>query len=100
MAKILRLTLTTVGAAAALALGISAAAAGTFGNAPWCAVQNLGAGDMTWDCEYPSAEACAPFVTAGNRGFCNINPRWRPGPPGGPAPARSWRHHYHHHHHD
>jgi hypothetical protein len=37
-------------------------------------VQNLGAGDVVWDCEFRTAEACAPHVIAGNRGFCNINP--------------------------
>jgi hypothetical protein len=44
-------------------------------------VQNLGAGDMVWDCEYQTIEHCAPQVVAGNRGFCNLNPAWSP-PPG------------------
>ena len=53
------------------------------GDAPWCAVVSFGAGDAYWDCQYPSLEACRPTVLAGNRGFCNANPRW----PGWYAPA-------------
>ena len=43
---------------------------------PWCAVVSIGAGNVTWDCHYNSFEECAPNVIAGNRGFCNRNPRW------------------------
>jgi hypothetical protein len=39
---------------------------------PWCAVISEG----YWDCQYHSIEACRPNVLAGNRGFCNLNPRW------------------------
>ena len=42
--------------------------------APWCAVVNMGTGNMVWDCSYGSIEACRPNVIAGNRGFCNRNP--------------------------
>ena len=42
--------------------------------APWCAVINLGTGNMYWDCQYSSIEQCRPNVLAGNRGFCNLNP--------------------------
>ena len=62
--------------------------AGTFGNAPWCAVQNLGAGDIVWDCEFRSVEECAPHVIAGNRGFCNINPGFVPPPYAAPVKHR------------
>jgi hypothetical protein len=80
-------TLAATGFAAAIGfVGVSASHAGSFGNAPWCAVQNLGAGDVVWDCEFPSAEACAPHVIAGNRGFCNINPGFVP--PHSATPAR------------
>jgi hypothetical protein len=48
--------------------------AATYGGAPWCAVRDLGNGDMQWDCQYASAAECAPSVTGGNRGFCNVNP--------------------------
>jgi hypothetical protein len=39
------------------------------GNAPWCAVINLGWGDVYWDCQYRTIEECVPNVIAGNRGF-------------------------------
>jgi len=44
--------------------------------APWCAVISLGAGSVYWDCQYNSIEECRPTVLAGNRGFCNHNPRY------------------------
>ena len=70
--------------------------AATYGYAPWCAVTNLGADEMDWDCEYASAAQCAPAVVAGNRGFCNINPYFVPGyPPAAPWPYA--RHHRHRH---
>jgi hypothetical protein len=49
---------------------------------PWCAVISLGTGAIYEDCHYWSFEDCRPNVLAGNRGFCNPNPRWV-----GPAPA-------------
>jgi hypothetical protein len=45
--------------------------------APWCAVLNMGNGDAYWDCQYYSLQECVPNVLAGNRGFCNPNPRYR-----------------------
>ena len=72
---------------AKLAFGIAAIAVATWfgtsssragGDAPWCAVVNIGAGDVYWDCHYRTIEECVPNVIAGNRGFCNLNP-W-PGP--------------------
>jgi hypothetical protein len=67
----------------------SSAHAGTYGNAPWCAVTNGGVGDMQWDCEFASAEACQPHVIAGNRGFCNLNPYFVP--PAGAAASGRYR---------
>jgi hypothetical protein len=43
---------------------------------PWCAIQNFGSGSAYEDCQYATLEACRPHVLAGNRGFCNPNPRW------------------------
>jgi hypothetical protein len=43
---------------------------------PWCAVMSMGNGGIYEDCHYASLEACRPNVVAGNRGFCNLNPRW------------------------
>jgi hypothetical protein len=77
--------------AAVMGAGVPAAQAGSFGNAPWCAVQNLGAGDVVWDCEFRTAEECAPHVIAGNRGFCNINPSFVP--PTSVAPTKHRKRH-------
>jgi len=65
------------GAAALLLLNVVPGHAG-YGDAPWCAVINVGTGEMYWDCQYQTFEACAPNVIAGNRGFCNVNPTYRP----------------------
>jgi Protein of unknown function (DUF3551) len=53
---------------------------------PWCAFISLGTGGVYEDCQYRSFEECRPNVLAGNRGFCNPNPRWVDGP------ARGRRH--------
>jgi hypothetical protein len=53
--------------------------------APWCAVVSLGSGSTYWDCQYRSVEECRPNVIAGNRGFCNHNPRYE----GEAAPAKA-----------
>ena len=74
---------------AKLTFGVAALAAATSfetspshasGNAPWCAVIEIGTGSVYWDCQYPTFEACYHLgnILAGNRGFCNLNP-W-PGP--------------------
>jgi hypothetical protein len=54
-----------------------------YSHAPWCAVLNMGTGDVYWDCQYASIEQCRPNVLAGNRGFCNPNPYYvaQPVPP-------------------
>jgi hypothetical protein len=43
---------------------------------PWCASITVGTGAVYDDCQYYSLEACRPHILAGNRGFCNLNPRW------------------------
>ena len=92
MKTIIRRSLTVAGLlAATIGLGVPASQAGSFGNAPWCAVQNLGAGDVVWDCEFRTAEECAPHVIAGNRGFCNINPSFVP--PASVAPIKHRKRH-------
>ena len=69
-----------IAAVAALIFEMSPAHAGYIGNAPWCAVVNVGFGDIEWDCEYPTFEACYRLgnILAGNRGFCTLNPRSGP----------------------
>jgi Protein of unknown function (DUF3551) len=72
-----RLTVAAAALAAAMCFGAPASRAS--GDAPWCAVIEVGTGEMYWDCEYRTLEACVPNVLAGNRGFCNLNP-YGPGP--------------------
>jgi hypothetical protein len=76
-------------AAGLLFLEASLGRAAYLGGAPWCAVVEIGAGDVEWDCQYASAAACAPNVIAGNRGFCTLNPYYSPAPHYGAAPAKS-----------
>ena len=82
---------------AKLTIGIAALAAATWfgtsssrasGDAPWCAVINIGVGTVYWDCQYPTFEACYHLgnILAGNRGFCNVNP-WP-----GPSQAVAYKH--------
>jgi Protein of unknown function (DUF3551) len=77
--------LTVLKTPAKLIFGIAALATATsfgtstsraFGDAPWCAVVDR-KGEVYWDCQYRTFEACYPNALAG-RGFCNVNP-W-PGP--------------------
>jgi hypothetical protein len=63
----------------ALGMGFATPASFAYGDAPWCAVINIGKG-VTWDCQYQTVEQCVPNVIAGNRGFCNLNPDPRPTP--------------------
>lgn len=53
---------------------------------PWCAMISVGTGSVYEDCQYSSIEACRPHVLAGNRGFCNPNPRWVGAYPSGANP--------------
>jgi hypothetical protein len=87
-----RIALPIAALAAVLCFTASPSRAGTYGDAPWCAVQNLGFGEQEWDCEYASAAACAPTVIAGNRGFCNRNPYFVEATP--PEYPRPRRHHH------
>jgi hypothetical protein len=68
----MRLVLAVVVSAAALYFNVTVSRA--FADAPWCAVTNKGTGNMYWDCQYNSLDACVPNVVSGNRGFCNVNP--------------------------
>lgn len=68
---------------------VAAPASYAYGDAPWCAVVEIGAGEVYWDCQYQTFEACRPNVIAGNRGFCNINPTGPgPQPPAAATPRR------------
>jgi Protein of unknown function (DUF3551) len=64
-----------------------------YGDAPWCTVTIEGPG-IHQECEYSSIEECQSHVIAGNRGFCNQNPRYH-----GPAKRRSSPRHRRHREH-
>jgi uncharacterized protein DUF3551 len=72
----------------ASAMGVEVPASYALGDAPWCAVIEIGNGEVYWDCQYRTVEQCVPNVIAGNRGFCNVNP-YGPGPNAVAATPRS-----------
>jgi hypothetical protein len=84
-----RIVLALAAAAAVVCFDVPAARAQYSGDAPWCAVVQIGTGGVHWDCYYQTVEACVPNVLAGNRGFCGQNPYYRPGS----APATYRVHH-------
>jgi hypothetical protein len=63
-----------------LCFGIPVSPASAYGNEKWCLVTDQGGDNIVWDCEYETADDCAPAITAGSRGFCALNPSWRPNP--------------------
>jgi hypothetical protein len=71
-----RLTIVIATLAAAMCFEVPSSQAQYYGDAPWCAVENVGTGNMVWYCYYKTVEECVPNVLAGNRGFCNVNPYW------------------------
>jgi hypothetical protein len=71
----MRRVLTLAALAAALFANIPATRAQD-GNRRWCAVVNIGFDSISETCIYRTIEECRPFVLAGNRGFCNENPRY------------------------
>jgi hypothetical protein len=80
---------------AVLGLGVATSRASTYGNAPWCAVVDQGAGNVMWECEYQSVAECTPNVLAGNRGFCQHNPYWQGASQRAWGPAPRYRHRSH-----
>jgi hypothetical protein len=80
-------------AAFVAAMSVHVPVSHAFGDAPWCAVIEVGTGEVYWDCQYRTVEQCVPNVIAGNRGFCNVNP-YGPGP-NTAAPASQPVHHKH-----
>jgi hypothetical protein len=85
-----------VAASAFLFVGVPAGHA-LSGDAPWCAVVNIGNGEIEWDCHYQTVEQCAPNVVAGNRGFCNLNPYYVPRAAAPRSRAKSYRRQPRHH---
>jgi Protein of unknown function (DUF3551) len=80
--------MTRIVVAIGLAIGaITAALCGTislsqaqtsYGNAPWCAMNDQGGGQIVLDCEYQTFAQCQQ-TTVMTRGFCNANPYFAPG---------------------
>ena len=73
--KMLRFLLVAGLFVAAVGIG-SRPAAAIEPEGPWCAMSWLGHGGVIRDCHFRTFEECWPNVIAGNRGFCNQNPRW------------------------
>ena len=46
------------------------------GTARWCAVYSVSGGNVREDCNYRTVEACRKNIVAGDRGTCNMNPRY------------------------
>ena len=44
------------------------------GDAPWCAITEIGEGANQMDCQYETVQECLPSVLSGNRGHCSPNP--------------------------
>lgn len=89
----LRIALPIAAFAAVLCADVAPSFAQTYGNAPWCAVVEIGSGEVERDCEYFSVAECAPNVIAGNRGFCQPNPYYRPELPRDPHHRHYRRYH-------
>ncbi len=84
-------TMLLAGTALAVATFSDIPASHAFGDAPWCAVIEMGTGAVYWDCQYRTIEECTPNVVAGNRGSCTQNPssgHWTGG--NGYRPHRTW----------
>src|SRR6516164_11702915 len=88
---VMRRMLIVTAVAAAISLSLRASQAY---ERPWCALTDIGGGVMHENCTIPTFEMCVREVIAGNRGFCNPNPRWqgpRPRGPGDRSPAKARR---------
>jgi hypothetical protein len=81
--------LAIIGAGLASGSFFGAAAAYASGDAPWCAVMQLGEGAQATDCQYETAQECAPAVIAGNRGSCSPNPYYSPPPAAASVPSKA-----------
>jgi hypothetical protein len=91
MKTVTKLAIVAAGLAASSMLGAPAGHA--TGDAPWCAVIDIGAGEGFWDCRYRTVEECVPNVLADNRGTCTPNPYGG----GAAAVAVPLKRHYKHH---
>jgi hypothetical protein len=75
--NIRRLILTTAASATVLCLQTPASRASQIGDDKWCAVSDEAGDVIMWDCEFDTAEDCAPAIAVGTRGFCALNPTYQ-----------------------
>ena len=71
--------LLSLGLALAAAIAVASCAAagsGRIPEGPYCALTDMGFGNVTENCYMRSLDACRSEVIAGNRGFCRPNPRY------------------------
>jgi hypothetical protein len=87
MQTVIRVVIITAGLASGSFFALPAARAS--GDAPWCAVTQLGEGDQAWDCQYETVQECAPAVRTGNRGSCTPNPYDSPPPAAASVPGNA-----------
>jgi hypothetical protein len=66
-----------IATALAAATLCGAGAAHAYYEGPWCALSNVGGNTVRENCSMRTLEMCVQEVIAGNRGFCNPNPRWQ-----------------------
>jgi hypothetical protein len=57
-------------------LALSPQSARAEGTARWCAVYSVSGGNVREDYNYRTVEACRKNIIAGDRGTCNMNPRY------------------------
>jgi hypothetical protein len=75
--SIRRLILAACVAAAVICFQAPASRASQIGDDKWCAVTDTAGDAIVWDCEFDTAEDCAPAVAVGTRGFCALNPSYQ-----------------------
>jgi hypothetical protein len=51
-----------------------------FDTGRWCANMTAGVNYVQRDCTFNSIEQCRQVILSGNRGFCSLNPAYRPQP--------------------
>ena len=86
MKTVIKLAIIAAGFALGSIFGPPAARAS--GDAPWCAIAEVGDGDGQWDCQYETVQECVPNVLAGNHGHCSPNPYYSPPPATASVPGK------------
>ena len=63
-------------AAAILAAFALTSASARAAEGAWCAVYSIQGGGVREDCQWRTIEECRRVIVAGDRGTCNMNPRY------------------------